>query len=334
MDPAKTAIIRDWDPPTTKKEVQSFLGFCNFYRRFIQAYGRVSRPLNRLTEKDTPSKFTLDENQRDAFERLRGLLISVPILLYFRYDRETRLETDCSDLAAAGVLTQKSTEDGQWHPVAFYSKALKDAQLHYEIHDKELLAVVQGLQEWRAELISLPTFLIITDHKALEYFGTKKLLNERQIRWMDILSLFHFQITYRPGKENTIADILSRKDELTTTQKQAKEAEKTRVVFHPSIILAAINESVAIPPPSKPGGIDELIVTNEVMQANLTDPSLEDNREKARQKTNPWEMSGDHLLYGKKLVIRDGTLVVFYNIDGWLECAGNSSLLQSLQSSI
>jgi len=306
VDPAKTAIIRDWDPPTTKKEVQSFLGFCNFYRRFIQAYGRVSRPLNRLTEKDIQSKFTLDENQRDAFERLRELLISAPILLYFRYDRETRLETDCSDLAAAGVLTQKSTEDGQWHPVAFYSKALKDAQLHYEIHDKELLAVVQGLQEWRAELISLPTFLIITDHKALEYFGTKKLLNERQIRWMDILSLFHFQITYRPGKENTIADILSRKDELTTTQKQAKEAEKTRVVFHPSIILAATNELVATPLSPKPGGIDELIVTNEVMQANLTDPSLEDNREKARQKTNPWEMSGDHLLYGKKLVVPDG----------------------------
>jgi len=78
------------------------------------------------------------------------------------------------------------------------------------------------------------------------------------------------------------------------------------VVFHPSIILAAVNESVAIPPPSKPRGIDELIVTNEVIQANLTDPSLEDNREKARQKTNPWEMSGDHLLYGKKLVVPDG----------------------------
>ena len=82
--------------------------------------------------------------------------------------------------------------------------------------------------------------MIITDHKALEYFGTKRLLNERQIRWIGILSQFHFQITYRPGKENAIADILSRKDELTPTQKAAKEAEKMRTVLPPEVTLASV----------------------------------------------------------------------------------------------
>ncbi len=297
VDPVKTAIIRDWKPPSTKREVQSFLGFCNFYRRFIQAYGRVSRPLNQLTGKDVPPKFELDERQLDAFERLKALLMSAPTLRYFQYDRETRLETDCSDLAAAGMLSQKCPSDKQWHPVAFYSKALQGAETHYEIHDKELLAVILGLKEWRTELISLPSFLIITDHKALEYFGTKKLLNERQIRWIDVLSQFHYQITYRPGKENAIADILSRKDELTPTQKLAKEAEKTRLVFPPEVILAPVEIDETL---------DNLRVTEEVLQANRTDPSLDKERAKAQANTTPWDLSTGLLLHGKQLVVPDG----------------------------
>lgn len=296
VDPVKTAIIRDWKPPSTKREVQSFLGFCNFYRRFIQAYGRVSRPLNQLTGKDVSLKFELDERQLDAFKRLKALLMSAPTLLYFQYDRETRLETDCSDLAAAGVLSQKCLSDEQWHPVAFYSKALQGAETHYEIHDKELYAVILGLKEWRTELISLPSFLIITDHKALEYFGTKKLLNERQIRWMDVLSQFHFQITYRPGKENAIADILSRKDELTPTQKSAKEAEKTRLVFPPEVILAPVKIDETI---------DNLRVTEEVLQANRMDPSLDKERAKAQANTTLWDLSTGLLLHDKKLVVPD-----------------------------
>jgi hypothetical protein len=296
VDPAKTAIIRNWEPPSTKREVQSFLGFCNFYRRFIQAYGRVSRPLSKLTGKDTPPRFELDQEQLDAFERLKALLMSAPTLQYFQHGRETRLETDCSDLAAAGTLSQKCVSDGQWHPVAFYSKALQGAETHYEIHDKELLAVVRGLKEWRAELISLPHFLILTDHKALEYFGTKRLLNERQIRWIDVLSQFHYQITYRPGKENTIADILSRKDELTPTQKLAKEAERTRLVFSPEVILA----------PVETGTLDNLRVTEEVLQANRTDPDFEPERTKAREGTSPWELSEGLLLRDGRMVVPDG----------------------------
>jgi hypothetical protein len=92
-------------------------------------------------------RFQLNKEQRDSFDQLKTLLLSAPILLYFKYDRETRLETDCLDLAAARVLSQKCNSDGSWHPVAFYSKALQGAESHYEIHDKELLAVILGLKE-------------------------------------------------------------------------------------------------------------------------------------------------------------------------------------------
>jgi hypothetical protein len=306
VDPTKTAIIRNWKKPSTKKEVQSFLGFCNFYRRFIQAYGRISRPLNRLTGKDESSKFELNEEQLDAFRRLKAALTSAPTLLYFQYDRETRVETDCSDLAAAGVISQKCPQDDQWHPVAFYSKALQGAETHYEIHDKELLAVILALKEWRAELTSLPHFLIITDHKALEYFGTKRLLNERQIRWMGLLSQFHFQITYRPGKENAIADILSRKDELTPTQKAAKEAEKMRTVLPPEVILVPVEtqDNQDETPVGNP--VENLRVTEKTLQANRTDPDLDEERAKARNHTPPWELTDGLLFRDKKLVIPDG----------------------------
>jgi hypothetical protein len=306
VDPAKTAIIRNWRAPSTKKEVQSFLGFCNFYRRFIQAYGRISRPLNRLTGKDEPPKLTLNEEQLDAFRRLKAALTSAPTLLYFQYDRETRVETDCSDLAAAGVISQKCPQDNEWHPVAFYSKALQGAETHYEIHDKELLAVILALKEWRAELASLPNFLIITDHKALEYFRTKRLLNERQIRWIGLLSQFHYQITYRPGKENAIADILSRKDELTPTQKAAKEAERMRTVFPPDVILASVEKEDDSDEEFARDPFENFRVTEETLQANRTDPDLDEGRAKARDHVSPWELVDGLLFYNKKLVIPDG----------------------------
>jgi hypothetical protein len=237
VDPAKTKVVRDWPEPITKKGVQSFLGFCNFYRIFILSYSRVARPLYGATKTDLPTKIEFNDDQRAAFRQLKELLLSAPVLSYFQPDRETRLEADCSDLAAGAVLTQLHSDDQKWHPVAFFSKTLHDAETHYEIHDKELLAIILGIKEWRAELTSLPSFLIITDHKALEYFGNKQLLNERQIRWMELLSQFNYTISYRPGRENTIADILSRKDELTLTQKAAREKERTRTLFSPDAIV-------------------------------------------------------------------------------------------------
>lgn len=107
--------------------------------------------------------------------------MNTPVLVHFQYHRETKVETDASDGVVAGALTQK-TDNGGWKPVAFF-ETMHDAELRYPIHDKELLAVVRTLQCWRPELIGLQRpelFLVITDHKALEYFGTKRTLNFKQ----------------------------------------------------------------------------------------------------------------------------------------------------------
>ncbi|HEV7235587.1 MAG TPA: reverse transcriptase family protein, partial [Ktedonobacteraceae bacterium] len=151
-DPEKTAVVCDWKAPTTVRGVQSFLGFCNFYRRFIQDYSRVAKPLSNLTKGDIP--FVWDASCKRAFEELKKRLTEAPILAHYDPEKPARLETDASDGAIAGVLSQQG-DDGLWRPIAFYSKTMSAPECNYEIHDKEMLAIVRALEEWRAELEGL-----------------------------------------------------------------------------------------------------------------------------------------------------------------------------------
>ena len=114
---------------------------------------------------------------------------------------------------------------------------MSEAEMRYEIHDKEMLAVVEALKHWRDMLIGLQEqFTVITDHRALEYFSTKRLLNPRQARWQDCLSEFNFKLMYRPGSENIIADALSRKHEELRTQKEKDIAARTGTLISPDQI--------------------------------------------------------------------------------------------------
>ena len=179
-DPEKTSVIEQWEPPRTVSGVQSFLGFCNFYRRFIKDYGRIAKPLNRLTRKNQPFKF--DYACEQAFKELKKRLVSAPLLVHFDPDLPTLLETDASDGVIAGVLSQKQT-NGEWHPVAYYSKTMVDAEFNYPIHDKEMLAIIASFLHWRAHLEgTLERIQVLSDHKALEYFMTTKALTARQAR--------------------------------------------------------------------------------------------------------------------------------------------------------
>ncbi|KAI0991918.1 hypothetical protein K3495_g16269, partial [Podosphaera aphanis] len=210
VDPEKVEVVNNWKPPTTVKGIQSFLGFCNFYRRFIRNYGVIAKPLVNLTKLQTP--FIFNYECYNAFETLKAKLTSAPLLQHYHSDLETMIETDASDGVVAGVLSQRHGEE--WKPVAYFSKTMVPAELNYEIHDKEMLAVVKALKEWRAELIGAPSRVrVYTDHKALEYFMTSKALNARQARWAEFLADFNFVIMYRAGKDNQAADALTRRDQ-------------------------------------------------------------------------------------------------------------------------
>ena len=153
VDPEKIEVIYYWKEPETVKGIQSFLGFYNFYRRFIRDYGILSKPLSRLVK--TNVQFQFDETCRRAFQELKRRLTEAPILQHYNYTLETMLETDASDGVIAGVLSQKYP-DGNWYPVSYFSKAMAPAELNYQIHDKEMLAIVRSFGHWRPELQGSP----------------------------------------------------------------------------------------------------------------------------------------------------------------------------------
>jgi hypothetical protein len=211
MDPQKVQCIVDWEAPVNLKDVQAFLGFSNFYRRFIKGFSRIVKPLVALTKKD--SKWYWSETCQTAFDTLKRSFISAPTLRHFDPTREIFVEADSSDWVSSGILSQKD-DQGVLHPVAFMSKKLDSAECNYEIYDKELLAIVRCFENWRAELqgASYPIH-VLTDHRNLEYFMTTKQLTRRQVRWSEFLSQFDFILKYRPGKEGKKPDSLTRRSQ-------------------------------------------------------------------------------------------------------------------------
>ena len=209
MDPRKIQTVLDWPEPRKVKDIQSFLGFANFYRRFIADYSHIVVPLTRLTRKDV--KFFFDDDARKSFLALKSAFTSAPILTHWVPDKPIIVETDASDYALGAILSIK-TDDGEIHPVAFHSRTFSGAELNYDTHDKELLAIFDAFKVWRHYLEGSGTPIdVVTDHKNLEYFSTTKVLTRRQVRWSEYLSQFHLVIRFRPGKLGTKPDSLTRR---------------------------------------------------------------------------------------------------------------------------
>lgn len=243
MDTKKIATITEWPTPTSVRDVQSFLGFANFYRRFIKDYSRVVAPLTRLTRKNIP--FRWSPQCHDAFNKLKSRFTTAPVLRHFDYDKEAIVETDASDYVSAGILSQHD-EDGLLHPIAFFSKKHSPAECNYEIYDKELLAIVRAFEEWRPYLEGSPhPIKVITDHKNLEYFMTTKLLSRRQARWSEFLSRFDFTINYRPGKAGGKPDALTRRSgDLPLEEGDERELHRQQIVLKPrNLRLSATNSN-------------------------------------------------------------------------------------------
>ena len=206
MDPAKVAAIRDWPAPTKKQELQRFLGFCNFYRHFIKDYSKIAKPLTILTG-DIP--WTWTDHQQHAFNTLINAITTEPVLALPQPRGQFRLEADSSDYAVGAVLSQIQNE--KWHPIAYLSKALTETQRNYEIYDKEMLAIMLALDEWRHYLIGAEEpFEIWTDHQNLQYFRQPQKVNRRQARWIIELANYHFTLHHKPGTTHTKPDFLSR----------------------------------------------------------------------------------------------------------------------------
>jgi hypothetical protein len=307
VDPSKVEVVRNWKAPNTVRGVQSFLGFCNFYRRFIKDYGRIAKPLNHLTKNTVP--FDFNEQCWNAFEELKEKLCSTEVLRHYNPDRKSRIETDSSDGVIAGVLSQLHSEndDDEWRPVAYFSKTMAPAECNYEIHDKELLAIVRSLNEWRPELYSTHhKVMIYTDHKALEYFMTSKQLTARQARWAEMLAEYHFVIMYRSGKHNN-ADALTRREQDVKEQDLLKKQYRTRTLLTADQLDEAISrelmdEETTLAPIYSENS--ELI--DRLIEINQSAKSIDALRTQAQNTENsPYTMEEGLVLYKGCLIVPD-----------------------------
>jgi hypothetical protein len=215
MDQTRVRAVTDWPTPKNVLELQQFIGFSNFYQRFIGHFSGTARPLHDLTKK--AARFVWDDRYGKAFEALKTAFTTAPVLKIANPYRPFVLECDCLDFVLGAVLSQVCDSDGKLHPVAFLLRSLVQAEKNYEVFDKELLAIVVASKEWRQYLEGNPhrlTAVVYTDHRNLESLMTIKELTRQQARWAETLGCFNFEIIFCPGRQSGKPDALLRRPNL------------------------------------------------------------------------------------------------------------------------
>ena len=205
-DPANVERVATWLTPTTKTEVQQFLGFASYYCRFIQDFAGIAKPLHRLTEEGATFLWT-DECEH-TFEKLRRLLTTTPLLAYPDFSRPIILDTNASGVRIGAVLSQLD-EAGQERVVAYGSRVLSKAERQYCVTRRELLAVVTFIKQFKPYLAG-KCFQLRTDHGSLVWLRNFKEPEGQLACWLECLQEYDFEIVHCRGREHTNADALSR----------------------------------------------------------------------------------------------------------------------------
>jgi hypothetical protein len=204
VDPKKVQEVMDWKPPTTLRQIRSFLGLAGYYRRFILDLSRIAKPMTELLKKGV--KYEWSQKCEDAFHALRQHLTTAPVLAQPDNTKSFEVYCDASGTGLGCVLMQDN------RVIAYASRALRPHEQNYPTHDLELAAVVHALKIWRHYLMGAHCN-IYTDHKSLNYIFTQADLNMRQRRWLELIKDYDLEVHYHPGKANVVADALSRKSQ-------------------------------------------------------------------------------------------------------------------------
>ena len=204
----KIQVIQDWPEPHKVWDIQSFLGFTNFYQWFIYNYSDIIISLTHLTQKGTPWYFS--DDCWNAFSTIKKAFTCALVITHWVLDMQITVETDTSDYAVAAILSI-TLSIGEIHPVTFYSQTLTISKLNYNTHNKELLAIYKSFQTWWHYLEGSATPIdVVTNHKNLEYFFTTKIWSRRQACWSELLSQFNLVICFYPGRLEAKPDALTR----------------------------------------------------------------------------------------------------------------------------
>jgi hypothetical protein len=202
VDLDKVQEVMNWKPPTTVRQIRSFLGLAGYYRRFIPDFSRIAKPITELLKKE--AKFVWGQKCEDAFHTLRQHLTTTPVLAQPESNKPFDVYCDASGTGLGCVLMQDN------RVIAYASRALRPHEQNYPTHDLELAVVVHALKMWRHYFMGTHCN-ILTDHKSLKYIFTQADLKMRQRRWLELIKDYDLEVHYHPGKANVVVDALSRK---------------------------------------------------------------------------------------------------------------------------
>ena len=288
MDEKKLDAIKEWKPPTSIKGIWLFTGFVNFYRKFIPDFSNIIVPLNLLTQKSEPWLWT--QLQQHAFEHLKHIFSSTPVLQIPNVTHPFSIMTDAS-LLAAGVVLMQMDGNLDLHPCMYFSRTFSSTQHNYDIYDWELLAIILALEEWHQYLQGTAhSNTIITDHKNLSYIKDPRKLSRQQARWSLFLQDFDIQWQVTPGTKMAPADVLSRHDHVDTTL----DNQEMSICPEPIIIQARY-----------------LALAQKIWSSTKSDPLLLQALESLKMGSslfphssiNNWHMTNGHLYFKGRMYI-------------------------------
>ncbi|KAF1325449.1 Pol protein, partial [Globisporangium splendens] len=234
-DPEKIKAIADWPIPKNVKDLRKWLGLANYLHKYSHNYAARVRPLTHLLKKDVEWDWTSDV--MNAFIDVKESLVRAPVLALPDHTKAFSVVCDASDFAIGCALMQKD-DDGHERVVSYQSRLLKAAEKNYPVHDKELLAIKYALLKFRVHLLGATPFVVYTDHASLRTAINSPHLSQRMARWLAFFSEFNFWVEYKPGKENVLADALSRRPDHESSVDNSADAlcsERSPDLMHLSI---------------------------------------------------------------------------------------------------
>jgi hypothetical protein len=272
VDPDKVQEVMNWKPPTTVRQIRSFLGLAGYYRRFILDFSRIAKPITELLKKE--AKFVWGQKCEDAFHTLRQHLTTTPVLAQPDSSKPFDVYCDASGTRLGCVLMQDN------RVIAYASRALRPHEQNYPTHDLELAAVVHALKMWRHYLMGTHCN-IFTDHKSLNYIFTQADLNMRRRRWLELIKDYDLEVHYHPEKANVVANALSRKLQCNCVRMDSRidtlcdELSKMKIEVIPSSALSHISVKPAL--------------QDQIIMAQLSDKGVQIIKENLHQKTEKYK---------------------------------------------
>ena len=214
MDPSKITKMKDFPRPHSPKSLHQFLRLVGFYRRYIDGYSHITNPMNKLLKKDT--KFELDNDYEVAFQNLKDALTKAQILKFPNPEKQFTVAIDASRQAINYILMQYDNNK-KFFPVGYGGRSLSKQEKNYTVTEIEMLTVLEGIKHFHTFLANR-RFIVQTDHCSLKYIKSLRLATGRLSRWALFLMGYNFDVVYRKGKDNQVADAFSRREYTPTTE--------------------------------------------------------------------------------------------------------------------